>query len=324
MNRTDRLLAIVLELQRKGRQRAEDLAATFETSKRTIYRDIEALCEAGVPLISTPGRGYALMQGYFLPPLSFTTEEATMLLLGSDFMAQNFDAQYREAALAAIRKIESVLPEKLRDEVHYLQSSIHFVAMGATKDPERYTLLQQLRRAIIERVRVRFRYHARHRADEQEELSVREVDPYNISYRLNSWYLLAYDHARQDMRSFRFERIEQLELLSTTFQRPANYQGLIAQIRQDRPGTLLVRVLFDQEIVRWVREDRSYFMVSEEEVPEGLLVTFRIRQEQEILQWLLRWGRHAHVLEPEALRQLLREEAEGMLQNHQALVHEHD
>src|SRR2546430_4197634 len=90
MNRTDRLLAIVLELQGKGRQRAEDLAATFETSKRTIYRDIQALGEAGVPLISVPGRGYSLMKGYFLPPLSFTTDEATMLLLGSDFTAQNF------------------------------------------------------------------------------------------------------------------------------------------------------------------------------------------------------------------------------------------
>ena len=93
MNRTDRLLAIVLELQGKGHQRAEDLAETFETSKRTIYRDMLALGEAGVPIVSIPGRGYSLMQGYFLPPLSFTTDEATMLLLGSDLMAHNFDAQ---------------------------------------------------------------------------------------------------------------------------------------------------------------------------------------------------------------------------------------
>src|SRR5215475_1446884 len=88
MNRTDRLLAIILELQGKGRQRAEDLAATFETSKRTIYRDIQALGEAGVPVVSIPGLGYSLMKGYFLPPLSFSTDEATMLILGSDLMAQ--------------------------------------------------------------------------------------------------------------------------------------------------------------------------------------------------------------------------------------------
>src|SRR5205823_13568450 len=162
MNRTDRLLAIVLELQGKGRQRAEDLAATFETSKRTIYRDIQALSEAGVPLISVPGRGYTLMEGYFLPPLSFTVDEATMLLLGSDFMAQNFDAQYRRAALSAGRKIAGVLPERLRDEVDYLQSSIRFIATGIMGSSREDEILQQLRRAILERTRVRFVYHTRY------------------------------------------------------------------------------------------------------------------------------------------------------------------
>src|SRR5436190_707601 len=67
MNRTDRLLAMVLELQTHGTRRAEDLAATFEISKRTVYRDVEALCEAGVPVVAVPGLGYRLMAGYFLP-----------------------------------------------------------------------------------------------------------------------------------------------------------------------------------------------------------------------------------------------------------------
>src|SRR5438874_10755218 len=143
MNKTDRLLAIVLELQGKGRQRAEDLAETFETSKRTIYRDIQALCEAGVPLVAVPGRGNALMEGYFLPPLSFTADEATMLLLGSDFMAQHFDAQYRQAALSAGRKIAGVLHERQRGEVDYLQSSIRFISMGMTGSSGEAEKLQQ-------------------------------------------------------------------------------------------------------------------------------------------------------------------------------------
>src|SRR2546430_9009069 len=146
MNRTDRLLAIILELQGKGWQRAEDLAETFETSKRTIYRDIQALGEAGVPVVSLPGRGYSLMKGYFLPPLSFTTDEATMLLLGSDLMAQSFDAQYRAAAQLAGRKIAGVLPEKLRDEVHYLQSNIRFIVMGGPYHSPEPEMVRQLRR----------------------------------------------------------------------------------------------------------------------------------------------------------------------------------
>ena len=70
MNRTDRLMGILLELQARGELRAEDLAETFEVSVRTIYRDVEALCETGVPVVATPGKGYRLMEGYFLPPLT--------------------------------------------------------------------------------------------------------------------------------------------------------------------------------------------------------------------------------------------------------------
>src|SRR5215472_1468055 len=180
MNRTDRLLAIILELQAKGRRRAEDLAEQFETSKRTIYRDMQALGEAGVPLVSTPGRGYALMEGYFLPPLSFSADEAAMLLLGSEVMAQHFDAQFRAAAQSANRKIAGVLPEKLRDEVRYLESSIRFISRGTDERTAESEMLQQLRRAIIEKTRVRFCYHTRHPSHEKGEQNTREADPYGL------------------------------------------------------------------------------------------------------------------------------------------------
>lgn len=315
MNRTDRLLAIVLELQGKGKQRAEDLAAAFETSKRTIYRDIQALCEAGVPLLSIPGQGYSLMKGYFLPPLSFTTDEATMLLLGSDFMAQNFDAQYRAAAQSASRKIAGVLPEKLRDEVYYLQSNIRFIATGSsehTTDPEK---LQLLRRAIIERTTVRFHYHTRYTDDGKGAQSTREADPYGLVHVSTVWQLVAHCHMRQDIRSFRLDRIEHLEMLSKTFSRPTDFQ---MQHHQGGQRNITVRALFDNDIARWVRESRSYFTIAEEETPAGLLVTLKIRQESEVLQWLLSWGQHVHVLEPASLRKRLQDEAQGMLRNHQA------
>lgn len=315
MNRTDRLLAIVLELQGKGKRRAEDLARTFETSKRTIYRDIEALCEAGIPVVSVPGQGYSLMKGYFLPPLSFTSDEATMLLLGSDFMAQNFDAQYRAAAQSASRKIAGVLPEPLREEVGYLQNSIRFITYSTPTDVAEHDMLQQLRRAIIEPTTVRFCYHARYPSDGQSASSTtREADPYGLVHSPGAWYLSAYCHLRQDIRNFRLDRISNLELLPATFQRPANFQ---MGKREPERGSILVHVLFDSEVARWVRESRSYFIVNEEENAAGLLVTLKVRQESEVLQWLLSWGRHMRVLEPETLRKRLAEEAEAMLRNHQ-------
>jgi predicted DNA-binding transcriptional regulator YafY len=316
MNRTDRLLAIVLELQARGRRRAEDLAATFETSKRTIYRDIQALGEAGVPLIAIPGQGYSLMKGYFLPPLSFSTEEATMLLLGSEFMAQNFDAQYRQAAQSAGRKIAGVLPEKLQDEVQYLQNSIYFIGRGSRQAPDgsEMEMLRLLRRAIIDRRRVRFCYHTRYTASGQREQQTREADPYGLIYVSNSWLITAYCHLRKDIRNFRLERMENLELLPDTFIRPPDYK--IQPRAKDETATIVVSLLFDQEVARWVRESRSFFTVNEEETPDGLLVTLNIRQEHEILQWLLGWGRHVRVLEPESLRKKLATEAEAMVRNY--------
>jgi predicted DNA-binding transcriptional regulator YafY len=314
MNRTDRLLAIVLELQGKGRQRAEDLAETFETSKRTIYRDIQALCEAGVPLMSTPGRGYALMEGYFLPPLSFSADEATMLLLGSEVMAQNFDAQYRAAAESAARKIAGVLPEPLRAEVHQLQNSIVFVESGTGGKPDEQAKLQLLRRAIIQRVTVRFRYQRRHGAEDEDNQTEREADPYMLAHVGDSWYLTAYCHMRRGIRRFRLERMDDLILLTRSFTRPVEF----SQSRSIQPehGDLVARVLFDAEVVRWVREARSFFVVAEEETPEGLLVTLHMRQEDDALQWLLSWGRHVRVLEPESLQRRVAAEARALLQHH--------
>jgi len=309
VNRTDRLLAIILELQAKGCQRAEDLAETFEVSKRTIYRDLMALDESGVPLVATPGKGYDLVEGYFLPPLSFTADEAIMLLMGSDFMAQSFDAQYRTAAQSAGRKITAVLPEPLRIEVAEVEAGLRFIVPDGPEKPE---LFQQLRRAILQRRRVRFLYHARFSGEKESEPGVptsRVVDPYALIHVGGAWHLGGYCHLRQDRRNFRLSRIAELTILNETFRRPSNFE--VAQ-RDPSDRTLTVRVLFDWQSARWVRESPSFFQVAAEEHPEGWLVTLRIRLEEEIIQWLLSWGTHAKVLEPDSLRQRLLLEIQAM------------
>jgi predicted DNA-binding transcriptional regulator YafY len=201
MNRTDRLLAIVLELQARGSRsvRAEDLAARFEITKRTVYRDVQALSEAGVPIVAVPGQGYCLAEGYFLPPLAFSPDEAVMLLLGADFVAQNLDAQYRAAAVSAARKIEAVLPEGRRAEVRDLQQGIRFIA-GAADEPAEPRWLPALRRAILQRRTVRFQYHARASA-EGAEGRPRQADPYGLAHVGDAWYLLAHDHLRRALKA---------------------------------------------------------------------------------------------------------------------------
>jgi predicted DNA-binding transcriptional regulator YafY len=320
MNRTDRLLAIVLELQGKRSQRAEDLARTFETSVRTIYRDIRALGEAGVPLIATPGRGYALIAGYFLPPLSFTPDEAAMLLLGSEVMARRFDAQYRAAAQSAGRKIAGVLPEKIQDAVRTLRERIHVGIEGGGLAPEVAEKLRQLRRAIEQTVAVRFVYHTRYpAAPNAQSPQTREADPYALGYLQNAWYLTGYCHLRHDVRRFRLDRMEEVTPLERTFARPANLPPRGHDLAG--PDGFAVRVRFDAAVVRWVREAPSFYTTAEEQMPDGaLLVTLRVRQADEVTQWLLGWGRHVRVLEPETLRQRIAAEAAALLDHHAATL----
>lgn len=326
MNRTDRLLAIVLELEGKRHQRAEDLARTFETSKRTIYRDIQALGQAGVPLVSVPGRGYSLMEGYFLPPLSFSTDEAAMLLLGSQVMSQRFDAEYRAAAESAGRKIAAVLPERLRAEVSALRESIYVGGAGASLQPRVEATLRHLRRAILAHRTVRFRYHTRYpsapatmhereAAQSTKDATSREADPYALAYLSGAWYLSGYCHLRRDVRHFRLDRIEEFEVLERTFERPRTISPVARDLAES--GTFEARALFDVTVARWVREAPSFYAVAEEDQEDGLLVTLRVRQEDEILQWLLSWGRHVRVLAPESLRARMAAEAKDMLSHHQ-------
>lgn len=310
MNRTDRLFAIVLELQARKHARAEDLAALFEVTKRTIYRDMLALAESGIPVISMPGQGYSLVEGYFLPPLAFTANEATMLLLGTDFVAQNFDAQYRDAAQAANHKIKSVLPDNQRHEVETLETSIQFMALNGPFAPE---TLQQVRRAIIEHRTLRFRYHARHYDGTSAGDSVREADPYTLLYINGAWVLTAYCHLRTDQRHFRLDRIEEVAVLDKKFTRPANFK---AQYDRNENRTVTVRALLDHEVARWAQETPSFYQTMQEEHSQGLLVTFQVQHPGEVLRWLMTWGSHVRVLEPQSVRDMMIREANAILKNH--------
>jgi predicted DNA-binding transcriptional regulator YafY len=314
MNRTDRLLAIVLELQRKGRRRAEDLAATFEITRRTVYRDIQALCEAGVPVVALPGQGYTLMDGYFLPPLSFSTDEATMLMLGSEFIAEHFDSQYKAAAQSAGRKIEAVLSDKLRKDVGYLQNSIALVPMSV-RDGES-EMLRRIRRAVIEGKTARFLYHTRFSEDGRSRVNRREADPYGLVNFTGIWYLIAYCHLRKAIRHFRLDRCSDIEILDKSFTRPAGFS--VDQPTADEGRNTIIRALFDKEISEWVREAKIFFVEEMSDTPEGLLVILRVRNENEILNWILGWGGKVKILAPASLQKRLVQEAKKILINHRS------
>src|SRR5262245_4868199 len=132
MNRVDRLIAMALRLQGRRVVRAEDLATHFEISVRTVYRDLAALGEAGIPILGEAGVGYSLMKGYHLPPVMFTSEEASALSIGGKLVEHLTDASLRKQMESALLKIRSVLPRDRQDYLDRLERSTAIVSRTST------------------------------------------------------------------------------------------------------------------------------------------------------------------------------------------------
>lgn len=315
MNKTDRMLAIVIELQRKGVLRAEDLAAKFETSIRTIYRDVQALSEAGVPVAGAPGVGYSLMEGYFLPPVSFTAEEAVALLIGADFIGISLDAEYGAKARSSQEKIEAILPESVREETERIRSAIRLLnERGAGTSGREKETFERLRQAILLKRRVRFRYSKNLPGPDGYRHSERTVDPYGLVLSQGAWVLVAFCGLRQDIRHFRLSRMNELAVLEDSFLIVPGFRLQDHRPIDDRNVT--VRVWVDQSIADRVRESDNFYMETFEPGEDGWLATFRVRRVEDLLQWTLGWGAAVRVLEPESLRERAREEIARMLERY--------
>lgn len=314
LNKMDRMLAIILKLQGKGMARAEDLAATFETSVRTIYRDVQALSEAGVPLIGTPGQGYSLMEGYFLPPVQLTTEEAVTLLLGTEFVKHYFDQAYLTKAQTSKIKIESILPEKVRREAEKTRADIRLLLGKIDEVRSKETKnMSLLREAIVEMKKVHFCY-VKTAMSASKKKTERTVDPYGLVLINGSWVLLAYCELRQSIRHFRLSRINELVLVNKRFLRPTDFELQTYVPQDDRH--LHVQILLDTCFAERLEEENYFYVETVEEQEQGLLVTLRVRHYIEVISWILGWGSHARVLQPEALKQLMLEEVKKMLQHY--------
>ncbi|PWW02421.1 putative DNA-binding transcriptional regulator YafY [Paenibacillus cellulosilyticus] len=315
MNKTDRLLAIVLELQGRKVVRAEDLAALFETSVRTIYRDIQALSEAGVPITGTTGAGYSLMEGYFLPPIRFTIEEAVTLLIGTEFIEQRFDDDYRNRANMARRKIEVTLSDSVRSEASRIRKSLRLLAPGkqAAESNERENL-DKIRRALLDGRKISFHYSKRIADSTGGRHSERTAAPYGLVLVEGSWMLVARCDLRQDIRHFRLSRMAELIELDERFELPPHFDLREYTPLDDRHLRVCLR--FDHDIADKVKESNYHYIEDAKEHQDGLDVVLRVRLQDEVLQWVLGWGAGVIVLEPESFRNRIREEAQKMLKRY--------
>ncbi len=208
MRRADRLFRIV-QLLRSGRLlTATRLAQKLEVSPRTVYRDVRDLQLAGTPIEGEAGVGYTLRRDLDLPPLMFTREELTALVLGARLVAAWGGTENVRAARSALDRIEAVLPPDLRDRL----DSIQLFSPSFQMSPEHRDRLDLLHTACIARTLLRITYR---REDATE--STRTLRPLALYFWSGVWTLLAWCDLRDDFRSFRLDRMLTTDLLPDTF-----------------------------------------------------------------------------------------------------------
>src|SRR5262245_63858792 len=224
MRRADRLFQIIQLLRMRRLTTAADIARELEISTRTVYRDIQDLLESGVPIEGEAGVGYRLRKGFELPPMTFTVEELTALVLGARLVEAWADPDLGVAVRGAMKKVESVLPEPLQESM--LRTALFGPpARVAGHAPAE---LLQLRRAIGDERWVHLRY-----VDGAGAETERTVVPLGLYFWGKQWLVAAYCLLRADYRSFRVDRIQELAPRSAeperlaTISEPVSLDGYI-------------------------------------------------------------------------------------------------
>ncbi|GGA69732.1 DNA-binding transcriptional regulator [Edaphobacter acidisoli] len=208
MRRADRLFRIVQFLRSGRLLTAQKLAEKLEVSQRTIYRDVQDLQASGMPIEGEAGVGYTLRRDEDLPPLMFTREELTALVLGARLVRAWGGAENVAAANQALQRIEAVLPAELRNDF----DSILLYAPGFRMTKLLRDRLDMLHAACKTQRVVRFGY-----VKEDGTASERDVRPLLLAFWSGAWTLAAWCELREDFRTFRMDRMQEVAVLERTF-----------------------------------------------------------------------------------------------------------
>lgn len=311
-NVATRLISIILMLQRRGTLKAGELAEELGVSERTIHRYMGMLDEMGIPIYSERGPygGFSLVRGYKLPPLIFTPEEATALYLGAELVRDIWGASYSDAVVAATAKLDNVLPDALLQEVRQAQRGL-LVTGWLRRDYGPWApILDDLRRAVARRRRTVLIYQSF-----RQETTQRTVDPYTLALQWGNWYLVAHCHLRGDLRTFRVDRIQRVELGSETFEVPASFSARehLMRMAQERPATYhRVAVRFEPEVAHIVRERHEEWQDLTEQGDGSVMLAFDASDLAWPCRWVLTYQDKATVIGPPELAAMVRDAAQSI------------
>lgn len=216
MNRIDRLLGVLTTVQSKKFVSAEYISHKYQISERTVYRDLKALAEIGVPIHFEAGKGYSILKSFFLPPIALTTEEANALILISSLAEKYADKISKKNISSALTKIKSVLQTADKDKVNSLEEKILIYTFPDNQSPpEHLTLIQ---RAIVEKIVLKINY-----IDNANIKSQREIEPIGLTFYSDQWHVVAWCWLRKAYRDFKVKQVLDLEITNEKFRKNLHF-----------------------------------------------------------------------------------------------------
>lgn len=298
VKRFDRIVAILMQLQSKRIVKAQELSDRFEVSLRTIYRDIRTLEAAGVPIVSEAGIGYSIMEGYRLPPVMFTREEAGSFVAAEKLMQKFTDRSLGRHYESAMIKLKSVLRGSEKDWVEALESQVSIFPSQEIFNDKVPNALEILFESIAQRTQVFLRYEAI-QADQPVD---RNIEPVGIFNENNFWYVLGYCHLRQAYRQFRTDRIHKINRTSTSFL--LEHQPMEELRRTENIQKIKVKILVDRKVSKFLSgSKKSYGFVAQKPIGNEMEMTFMVDDiEHHFSRWYLMFGDFAKIIEPEELK----------------------
>jgi predicted DNA-binding transcriptional regulator YafY len=303
MNRIDRLTAILMQLQTKRILRGKEIADRFGICLRTVYRDIRALEDAGVPIGSEAGMGYYLAPGYHLPPVMFTEDEARALLMGGKLIEKFSDQAMNRHYACALDKIKAVMSDSKKEQLNTLSSYIE-VLKAAPYPQEGFPddLLPKVQGVLGHNQVIGIEYTSGYKG----ETTQRPIEPLGLCFYGGNWHLLAYCRLRRDYRDFRVDRIRSVDPMPTLFDASLHDElpELISKMVYEsdvKPAC----VRFNQEVMAFVGDQKYYFGLVEETTLEDLgkvEMHFLTASYDHMSHWLLGYVDSVEVVSPDALK----------------------
>ncbi len=316
--RADRLLSILMLLQVRGHMTARELAERLEVSERTIYRDIEALSVAGVPVYAErgPGGGCMLAEGYRTNLTGLTEAEVRTLFLPG-MSAALADLGVSKALEAAMLKLLAALPTAQRHNAERVRQRLYMDAVGWFHSNEAVPFLQTLQEAVWHDLRVQITYRKKN-----GEVSERIVDPLALVVKAGIWYMIAVSH--DELRVFRISRVMEATLTDEPCQRPADFDlekfwvAWSAELQIKAPGySIKVRVSpAFVPILPQILGETVYTLIENAEPPneEGwITIPLTFGSFEGARSYVLGFGTMVEVLEPQELRQSVIAFARGIV-----------